>query len=35
LPLAAVWFAHIGFDRALGFGLKYPVTFKATHLSAR
>lgn len=33
-PLAAVsvvWIAHIGFDRLLGFGLKYPTEFKATH----
>jgi hypothetical protein len=26
--------AHIGFDRMLGFGLKYARGFKATHLSA-
>lgn len=31
LPLAAIWVAHIGFDRALGYGLKY-ATFGATHL---
>jgi hypothetical protein len=30
--IALVWIAHIGFDRALGFGLKYPVAFQATHL---
>jgi hypothetical protein len=30
LPL--IWFAHIGFDRALGFGLKYPSAFHDTHL---
>jgi hypothetical protein len=24
--------AHIGVDRALGFGLKYPTTFRDTHL---
>jgi len=24
--------AHIGFDRALGYGLKYPSGFKDTHL---
>lgn len=29
---AAIWLAHIGFDRALGFGLKYPDAFKHTHL---
>jgi hypothetical protein len=30
--IALVWIAHIGLDRALGFGLKYPVAFRATHL---
>jgi hypothetical protein len=29
---ALVWLAHIGFDRALGYGLKYPGGFRATHL---
>jgi hypothetical protein len=24
--------AHIGFDRALGFGLKLPTSFRDTHL---
>ena len=32
LPLALIWSAHIGFDRMLGFGLKYPTHFKDTHL---
>jgi Domain of unknown function (DUF4260) len=32
LPIALVWTAHIGFDRLLGFGLKYPTHFKDTHL---
>jgi hypothetical protein len=27
-----VWSAHIGVDRALGYGLKYPTGFKDTHL---
>jgi Domain of unknown function (DUF4260) len=27
-----IWIAHIGFDRALGFGLKYPSGFADTHL---
>jgi hypothetical protein len=27
--------AHIGLDRALGFGLKYPTFFKDTHLQTR
>lgn len=30
---ALIWLAHIGFDRALGYGLKYPNSFKDTHLS--
>ena len=32
LAFALIWFAHIGMDRALGFGLKYPTFFKDTHL---
>ena len=32
MPYALIWLAHIGFDRALGFGLKYPTFFKDTHL---
>jgi hypothetical protein len=32
--LGLIWAAHVGFDRMLGFGLKYPWAFKATHLSA-
>jgi Domain of unknown function (DUF4260) len=31
-PLGLVWFAHIGMDRALGYGLKYPTAFAHTHL---
>jgi Domain of unknown function (DUF4260) len=30
--VALIQLAHIGFDRALGFGLKYPTTFYDTHL---
>jgi hypothetical protein len=30
--IAATHLAHIGFDRALGFGLKYATAFKDTHL---
>jgi Domain of unknown function (DUF4260) len=26
-----IWIAHIGFDRALGYGLKYPTAFGDTH----
>jgi hypothetical protein len=32
LPLAMIWTAHIGLDRMLGYGLKYPKHFKDTHL---
>ena len=32
LVFALIWLAHIEFDRALGFGLKYPTYFKDTHL---
>jgi hypothetical protein len=28
-----IWIAHIGFDRALGYGLKYATRFGDTHLS--
>jgi hypothetical protein len=30
--LALIWAAHIGFDRLLGYGLKYPSAFGHTHL---
>jgi hypothetical protein len=30
--LALIWAAHIGFDRLLGYGLKYKTQFGATHL---
>lgn len=29
--VAMIWFAHIGMDRLLGYGLKYPTAFKDTH----
>lgn len=32
LAVSLVWFAHIGFDRALGYGLKYTAGFGFTHL---
>ena len=32
VSLSLIWFAHIGLDRLLGFGLKYPTVFKDTHL---
>ncbi|HEX4302044.1 MAG TPA: DUF4260 domain-containing protein [Rhizomicrobium sp.] len=30
--IALIWFAHVGFDRALGYGLKYGAGFSFTHL---
>ena len=30
--LALIWLAHIGADRLLGYGLKYPTGFRDTHL---
>lgn len=32
IALAVIWTAHIGFDRALGYGLKQPTGFRDTHL---
>ena len=32
LSLSMIWLAHIGIDRALGYGLKYQVGFGFTHL---
>jgi hypothetical protein len=32
LSLGAIWLAHIGFDRMLGYGLKYASGFANTHL---
>lgn len=32
LPVASVWLAHIGIDRALGYGLKSETSFGLTHL---
>ena len=34
LSIALIWFAHIGIDRALGYGLKYTTGFKDTHLGS-
>jgi len=31
-PIALIWLAHIGFDRVLGYGLKYYRGFNDTHL---
>ncbi|HEX2345045.1 MAG TPA: DUF4260 domain-containing protein [Gaiellaceae bacterium] len=30
--IALIWVAHIGLDRLLGYGLKYPTAFRDTHL---
>jgi hypothetical protein len=35
LPFALIWFNHIGVDRLLGYGLKYPAGFGFTHLSRK
>jgi hypothetical protein len=31
-PIALIWFGHIGVDRLLGYGLKFPTGFQDTHL---
>ncbi|MFB6142671.1 MAG: DUF4260 domain-containing protein [Halorientalis sp.] len=35
LLVALVWAGHIGADRALGYGLKFPSNFRETHLSTQ
>lgn len=32
VQVALIWTAHIGFDRALGYGFKLPTSFHNTHL---
>lgn len=32
--IALIWIGHIGFDRVLGYGLKYPTAFTDTHLGS-
>lgn len=32
LALGIIWLGHIGFDRFMGYGLKYDSDFKHTHL---
>jgi hypothetical protein len=32
IAIPLIWTAHIGFDRLLGYGLKYPTGFGDTHL---
>ncbi len=33
LQIALIWLAHIGMDRAFGYGFKYAGNFKETHFS--
>ena len=35
LPYLYIWTAHLGLDRSLGYGLKYPAVFGKTHLGIR
>ncbi|MCS3744285.1 MULTISPECIES: DUF4260 domain-containing protein [unclassified Rhizobium] len=32
IAMGIIWIAHIGFDRAVGYGLKYTDAFQHTHL---
>jgi hypothetical protein len=32
VQVSLIWLIHIGVDRAIGYGLKYPSGFKDTHL---
>jgi Domain of unknown function (DUF4260) len=32
IAVSLVWLTHIGVDRLLGYGLKYPTAFKDSHL---
>jgi hypothetical protein len=32
IEIGLIWIVHIGVDRMLGYGLKYPTAFKDTHL---
>lgn len=32
VQVALIWLVHIGVDRVIGYGLKYPTAFKDTHL---
>lgn len=34
VALALIWLAHVGIDRMLGYGLKYPDRFGHTHLGS-
>lgn len=33
IMISLIWIAHIGMDRMLGYGLKYPTKFQDTHLN--
>lgn len=33
LEVALIWAAHVGIDRAVGYGLKYETGFKQTHMN--
>jgi hypothetical protein len=35
VALACIWAAHVGFDRMLGYGLKYGTAFGDTHLGRK
>jgi hypothetical protein len=35
IPYVLIWVAHLGFDRALGYGLKYSSAFGDTHLGSK
>jgi Domain of unknown function (DUF4260) len=35
LSSGLIWLAHVGFDRMLGYGLKYGDAFRHTHLSGQ
>lgn len=32
--VSLIWIAHISMDRTLGYGLKYPASFKFTHIQS-
>ena len=34
VQLALIWVSHIGFDRCLGYGLKFPESFRYTHIQS-
>ncbi len=33
-PYALIWICHIGFDRLMGYGLKFPSAFGFTHIQS-